>query len=116
MANYSQCQFIGGWVNEQSLLNNFNVVPTDEEFFLINKNIDNFSGSSGVVIFKQYGYYAYVIRDINSNYDTKADWQPGYTTKSSLLYYLKSEFGGAPLISNLTEEEKERIFNTIENN
>lgn len=33
MANFINCQFLGGWNSEQDILNNFAINLSDEDFF-----------------------------------------------------------------------------------
>lgn len=116
MANFINCQFLGGWNSEQDILNNFAINLSDEEFFLVLKDYRENLNSSGILVYKQYGYYCIVIRGI-TDYDIQEQMIQNFMTKEDLQYF----FGNSSnetfnYLINLTEQQRQIFFYTIENN
>lgn len=114
--DFSNCQFLGGWLTSTDVINNFQLNGTEEKFFLAFKDYNLTTNYSGIIVYKEYGVYAVSFRDINYAYDTQSPLLQNYMDKQSLILWIKSLDGDYyDLFGALTTEQKETLYLTLEN-
>lgn len=78
----------GGWTSIADLQANFTFDFTQvDSLIAVNKAHDNaYHPESGAVLFTQYGYYGYIIREDWIAYDEQSDAYPNYTLSKTDIY------------------------------
>lgn len=85
-------------------------------FFLVFKDYRKNLNSSGILVYKQYGYYCIVIRGI-TDYDMQEQIIQSFMSKEDLIYFFcNSNNENFNYLTNLTEQQRQIFFDNIENN
>lgn len=116
MANFNNCLWFGGWSSKQDIEDYFywqEDLIFEEDFLVVNKNLNFTNLSSAIVIIRQHGFFGLIIRNLlDYDINNKEQWFISYMNKSSLLQILNQN----NYFENLTQEEYDEVLQKIEDN
>lgn len=112
--NFTQCQFLNGFADENNVFSCCFLNGTEEDFFLAVKDESGNFNTNAIFIFKEYGNYVIGERE---NYDlaTQANIFRNYMPKNDLLNYLNGLDRQYTYFYMLTQEQFDLLITTIQN-
>lgn len=113
--DFTQCQFLNGFTDENDVFSCVYLNGTEEEFFLAVKDESGNFNTNAIFIFKEYGNYVIGERE-NYDFMSQANIFKMYMPKTDLLSYLNNLDRQYSYFNSLTQEQFDLLIETIENN